>query len=218
MKKTLLLFSCAGALAFASCSQEKAAETTTTTTTTTQTVTTPAASRTRANRIATRLANDLKITDTTVVARAEDIYFERSRRLAELETQYATDTTGMYAAMQSINTEIDTQFKTVFSDPAQYEAYVANRMNYAEEMYVDEAPAPTASTVDQGVTKVEADGDTKTKYADGTKVKTESDGEMKIKAADGSKMKAESDGEMKMKADDSKLKVDDDGETKMKEE
>ncbi|QIL77089.1 MULTISPECIES: hypothetical protein [Hymenobacter] len=202
MKKTFLLFSCAGALAFASCSQEKAAETTTTTTTTQTVTTTPAASRSRATRIATRMASDLKITDTTVVARAEDIYFERSRRLAELEAQYATDTTGMYAAMQSINTEIDTQFKTVFSDPAQYDAYVANRMNYAEEMYMEEAPAPAASAaVDQGVTKTEADGDTKTKYADGTKVKTESDGEMKIKAADGSK-----------------VKVDDDGETKMKEE
>ncbi|SMB88156.1 hypothetical protein SAMN00120144_1176 [Hymenobacter roseosalivarius DSM 11622] len=200
MKKTFLLFSCAGALALASCSQEKAAETTTTTTTT-ETVSTPATEatyRTRANRIATRMATDLKITDTTVVARAEDIYFNRSRRLAELEAQYTTDTTGMYTAMQAINIETDREFKTVFSDPAQYEAYVANRMNYAEEMYVAEAATQTASA-DQGVTKVEADGDTKTKYADGTKVKTESDGEMKIKAADGSKAKVDDDGEIKMK-------------------
>lgn len=203
MKENLLLFSCAATLALASCSQEKAAETTTTTTTT-ETGSAPATEgtyRTRANRIAARMATDLKITDTTVVARAEDIYFNRSRRLADLQAQYATDTTGLYTAMQAINTETDTQFKTIFSEPAQYEAYVANRMNYAEQMYVEEAPAPTsaAPTADQGETKIEADGDMKTKYADGTKVKTESDGEMKIKTADGSKVKVDDDGEIKMK-------------------
>ncbi len=67
----------------------------------------------------------------------------------------------------------------------------------SEQMNAANASANDA----RGETKIEGDGDMKTKYSDGTKVKVEADGEMKVKNADGSK-----------------LKVDDDGETKMKEE
>lgn len=220
MKKTLLFLSCAGALNLAACSQEKTVDTT---------ATTPldaapeATYRARAGRIARQMADDMKITDTAVVARTEDIYYSRSRRLGELQAQYATDTTGRYSAMQAINTETDTKFQTVFSDPAQYQTYTANRMNYAEERYVDDiqtadmsTPSAPATGSTQGETKTDADGGYKTKYEDGTKVKVDANGDTKIKNADGSVLKIDENGDTKIKDDEAKIKMDPSGDTKLK--
>jgi hypothetical protein len=60
-------------------------------------------------------------------------------------------------------------------------------------------------------TKIEDDGDRKTKMDDGTKIKTESDGDTKIKTSDGTKIKSDDD-KLKIKTKDGKkIKVDEDG-------
>lgn len=61
-------------------------------------------------------------------------------------------------------------------------------------------------------TKIEDDGDMKTKTDDGTKIKRDADGDTKIKTDDGTKIKRDADGEMKIKTKDGKkVKVDEDG-------
>lgn len=61
-------------------------------------------------------------------------------------------------------------------------------------------------------TKIEDDGDMKTKTDDGAKMKREADGDMKMKTEDGTKIKREADGDMKIKTKDGKkIKVDEDG-------
>ena len=61
-------------------------------------------------------------------------------------------------------------------------------------------------------TKIEDDGDMKTKMDDGSKMKRDADGDMKIKTDDGTKIKRDADGEMKIKTKDGKkIKVDEDG-------
>jgi hypothetical protein len=223
MKTTnlLLLGAVAGTLAFTSCTPDKTAETTTT-------VTTPTAGDTavvinndeyqdRAGRITDRLASDLDLTDSVVVTKVRTVYYTRAQRLADLNKQYATDTAGHYAAARAVNVEADNSLRTALNSPDKYRLYETNRLNYADERYVNGDPAPvvvtpatttktTATTVRssggprKAIKKLENDDDNrKVKYTDGSKRKVSKDGDVKIKRADGTKVKIDADGERTVK-------------------
>jgi hypothetical protein len=213
MNTKLLGLLAAASLATAACSQEKTTETTTTTpdTTTTTTVTVPdtMAAYDDARRMAARVAEDLKLTDTVVVTRIEKTYYTRGRRLNELQTQYATDTTGRYAAIRAANDQADAQIRTDLNNPAYYNSYSANRANYGGGPYslapvvVTTAAPRSGSSVGQGslVKKMEreGDGDKKTKFENGAKIKRSDDGSVKIKRADGTKIKIDENGNRTVK-------------------
>ena len=216
MNTKLLGLLAAATLATAACSQEKKEETTVTTTpeatTTTTTTTVPdtMAAYDDARRMAARVAEDLKLTDTVVVTRIEKTYYTRGRKLNELQTRYATDTTGRYAAIRQVNDEADNAIRTDLNNPGYYNTYSSNRANYGEGPYslapvvVTTAPARTrTASVGQGsaVKKMERenDGDKKTKYENGAKIKREDDGSIKIKRADGTKIKIDENGNRTVK-------------------
>lgn len=221
MNTKLLGLLAAATLATASCTQDKKVETTTTTTpetvTTTTTTTTvdTVAVHDEARRLAARMAEELKLTDPTVVTRVERTYYTRGQRLAEARNRYTTDTTGQYAALRQINDEADNQIRTDLGSDSYYNTYSANRANYGDGPY-SLAPATVttttttastgvrrASSVGQGsgIKKVdnEKDGDRKTKYMNGAKVKRDDDGSVKIKMADGTKIKIDENGNRTVK-------------------
>ena len=206
----------AASLATVACSQEKKVETTTTTTVpaadpnTAVVVPDTMAAHDEARRLAARVAEDLKLTDTVVVTRIEKTYYTRGRRLGEMQTRYATDTTGRYLAMRQTNDQADAEVRTTLNNPAYYNTYSANRSSYGEGPYslvptrVEPiATAPRASSVGQGsgVKKMENqnDGDHKTKFENGAKVKRSDDGSVKIKRADGTKIKIDENGHRTVK-------------------
>ncbi len=205
----------AASLAATACSQEKKVETTTTTpvtTTTTTTVPDTMAAYEDARRTAARVAEDLKLTDTVVVTRIQKTYYTRGRRLGELQTRYATDTTGRYAAVRQANDQADEEVRTALNSPAYYNTYSANRAAYGDGPYslapaavapVAVSAAPHARGVGQGsgVKKVEnrSNGDHKTKYENGAKIKRGDDGSVKIKRADGTKVKIDENGHRTVK-------------------
>lgn len=213
MNTKLLGLLAAATLATAACSQEKKTEETTTvttpdaTTTTTTTTTVDTTSyRNDADALAARIAEDLKLTDTTVVRRIKTVYYTRGRKL----NSYTTDTTGRYAAAKAANDAANQEIKTILTDPTQYNTYSSNLGTYyAGQPYtvvvVDAAPAKPslAARVGQGsgVKKMERedDGDKKTKFENGAKIKREDDGSLKIKRADGTKVKIDEDGNRTVK-------------------
>ena len=211
MKNSLLILAGAAALSLASCSQEKTTEVTTapgaadgmTTTTTTTTTTAPMSAadmEARAQLLADKMVANMKITDAATKTKIRTVYVNRYRKMDEMRTQYAADTTGMAVAMRDANVAADAEFKTVFVDPTQYQTYEANRVSYYEMAYVDAAPAPAADmnsassssmdagAADGGKMKVQADGDIKIKDAAGNKTKVDGDdGTVKLKPKDGDK-------------------------------
>ena len=210
MKNSLLILAGAAALSLASCSQEKTTEMTTApgaadgmTTTTTTTTTMPMSAadmEARAQRLADKMVANMKITDEATKTKIRTVYVNRYRKMDEMRTQYAADTTGMAVAMRDANVAADAEFKTVFVDPTQYQAYEANRVSYYEMADVDVAPAPAADlnsapapamdagAADGGKMKVQADGDIKIKDAAGNKTKVDGDdGTVKLKPKDGGK-------------------------------
>lgn len=217
MKKYLMLLSCAATLTMAACSQEKSADTATTDTTSTTTTTTTDASGTaamggysdadynsRADRISSDLATKMKLDEATK-AKVRTAYYNRSKRLGELHSQYTTDTTGMAAAMRDVYSDTDTELKTVFTDPAQYSSYETTRSEYMEDRYMTEPNSMSdgstmteegSATTDMSTTTTAtAAGDgmeiskMKAKDADGSKVKVKDNGKVKTKTADGEKSK-----------------------------
>ncbi|TGE09546.1 T-complex 10 C-terminal domain-containing protein [Hymenobacter fodinae] len=225
MHKTLLFLSCAATLTAVSCNQDKQAAVDAATTPSadtavvardaaatevTSTDADTAAYRTDADRLADRIAQDLRLTDTVVVTKVQKTYYTRGRRLQEANTRYATDTTGRYAALRSINDETDRSVKTIVTDPAQYNTYASNReAYYAGTPYTATTETTSTTTIRaaaparrQGpaIVKYERDGgDVKIEYANGTKVKIDKDGERKTKYASGRKVKVDDDGERKVK-------------------
>ena len=215
MKNSLLMLAGAAALSLASCSQEKTAETTvaaggagTTTTTTTTTTSAPMSEadiEARAQRLADRVVADMRVTDEATKTKIRTAYVNRYKKINEMRTQYASDTTGMAAAMRESMTTTDAEFKTIFVDHAVYQAYESNRTSYYD--MENEAPASsdvnaTATTTADanansgdamsgsagGKVKVKADGDIKIKDAQGNKTKIAGDdGTIKTKPADGGK-------------------------------
>lgn len=205
----------AAALMTAACSREKKIETTTTTPVTDSTTVVVGpdtlAAHDQARRLADRVASDLKITDPVVVTRIEKTYYTRGRRLSEMQTRYATDTTGRYLATRQANDQADAEVRTTLNDPAYYTTYSANRAAYGAGPYslttAPVAPAPAAHThagsVGQGsaVKKMVngGNGDRKTKFENGAKIKRSDDGSIKIKRADGTKVKIDEDGNRTVK-------------------
>ena len=214
MKNSLFVLAGAAALSLASCSQEKATEVTTapvaangTTTTTTSTSTTTTAPESeavieaRAQRIANKMVANMKISDAATKTKIRTVYVERAKRMNEVKTKYATDTTGMAAATREAVANTDAEFKTIFVDPTQYQAYESSRSTYDDSNYMDDtsistpdntstdamssgnATDNTMSADAMGATKIKA------KYEDGSKLKVKENGKMKIKEADGAKIK-----------------------------
>ena len=204
--KTLML-AAAATLAAAACTQEKTADVATTDNAMAMDT---VAYRTDADQLANRVAQDLQITDPVVVDRVKTVYYTRGRRLREVETRYATDTTGRYAALRQANDDATRDMQNAL-DEANYNTYSSNLPNYyAGTPYtvvvVRDAPATPRSLearVGQGseVVKMERDGDgeKKTKFENGAKVKRSDDGSIKIKRADGTKIKIDEDGNRKVK-------------------
>lgn len=212
MKKTLLL-SCAASLLLAACSQDKPAAVTTETQPATAPVTTdPTAAevkdmmdstyRVEADRIAEQIASDAKLTDTTAVAQVREAHYERARQLAAARKQYASDTTGQYAALRTINDNTAAQVKTALNNPQQYSAYESNRDAYYNGPYTASTTVGTAPRKRRGpaIDKISDDG-RKVKYANGAKIKRDEDhpNEVKIKRADGTKIKIDEDGNRTVK-------------------
>ena len=227
MKNTLLLLAGATALSLASCSSDKKTETTdgsgtTTTTTTTTSMDTPEMMEARAQRIADKMVADMKITDEAIKTKIRTVYVNRARRMGEMRTRFATDTVGMSAAMRSAGDETDTEFKGIFTDPAQYSAYESSRATYDESNYMDDASmsdsggmsadgAMSSGSDMSGTDKSSmSSGSTSGSMSgDDTKVKVKADGDIKIKDTNGNKTKIDGDdGTMKTKdADGTKTKM-----------
>jgi hypothetical protein len=209
-----LLLAAAAAFATASCSQEKTTETTETTavpggeqTTTTTTIDT-VAYRTSADALANQVAADLKASDAAIKTRLQNAYYTRGRALRDLDTRYATDTTGRYAALKAVNDQTTNEVKSIV-DPAQYKTYTASQGTYYEGPYTATVVTTTTTAkptlgarVGQGsgIKKLENDDDDhKVKYNNGAKIKRSDDGSVKIKRADGTKIKIDEDGNRTVK-------------------
>ncbi|MDO7853561.1 hypothetical protein [Hymenobacter convexus] len=224
MKNSLLILAGAAALSLASCSQEKTTETTTTpadgtmttTTTTTTGPMTDAQIEARAQQIADKMAANMKITDEATKTKIRTVYVNRYKRMNDLRSKYTTDTTGMAAAMRDAYKAEDQEFKVIFVDPTQYQAYESSRSTYDDSNYSDDASmssssmsdtasssmAPSSSTMttteettttttDNGMSGADAAGVSKMKAKadDGSKIKVKENGKVKTKDADGTKVK-----------------------------
>ena len=206
MNTKLLLVAATAAFATASCSQEKKTETTETTaapggeqtTTTTTTTVDTAAYRTSADQLVDQVATDLKATDAAIKTRLQNAYYTRGRALRDLDTRYATDTVGRYAALKAVNDQTTSEVKTIV-DPAQYKTYTTSQGTYYSGPYTattvttaTSAKPSLGARVGQGsgIKKLENDDDDrKVKYNNGAKIKRSDDGSVKIKRADGTKVK-----------------------------
>jgi len=218
MNKSLLFLSAAASLAIASCNQDKPAAVDAATTPSADTavvvndgamMTDTAAYRTEADQLAARIADDLKLTDTVVVTQVTKTYYTRGRRLNEVNTRYATDTTGRYAALRQVNDETDQQVKTYVTEP-QYNTYASNRGAYYDGTPYTAATVVTTTTREttparaKGPAIVKYDkkknGETKIEYADGKTVKIDKDGDTKVEYPNGTKVKRDADdGQVKVK-------------------
>jgi hypothetical protein len=216
MNTKLLLLAVAATFATASCSQEKKTETTETTntpggdvaTTTTTTTVDTAAYRTSADELANRVATDLSATDAAVKTRLQNVYYSRGRAMRDLDTRYATDTTGRYAALKAANDQTTNEIKSIVT-PAQYKTYTTSQGTYYSGPYTTTVTTTTTARPSlgarvgqgSGVKKMERedDGDHKVKYENGAKIKRESDGSVKIKRADGTKVKIDENGHKTVK-------------------
>ena len=225
--KNYLFLVAGAALSLASCSQEKTSDTTTTTapsgdattTTTSSAMYTDDAYKARSQRIADKYAADMKITDAAMREKIRTAYYNRSKRIGELHTKYASDTTGMAAATRDANAATDTDFKGIYTDPAQYSSYESSRSTYDESNYLDDSSASSSpmaadsssssmgsgsggnsamsgSTSDNampaaasGTAERGTVSKSKTKMTDGSKIKVKADGKVKMKDGEGSKMK-----------------------------
>ncbi len=220
MKSSFLLTLGAAGLLLASCSEYKKTEegttgaaadgtAVTTTTTTTTTTTDTIALRDDARRLAARVADDLQLTDQPTRRRLENAYYVRRQRLAELDTRYAADTVGRYAALRDVNDETDREIRQLLPNPVMVRTYESGRFGYFDGPYTATTTAgsassgarPAATRRGPRIVKYEKDGrETKIEYSNGTTVKIDKDGDRKVKYANGVKVKTDGDdGERKVK-------------------
>ena len=207
MKKTFLLLSCAAGLTLASCSQNKTEDTasstatdgttTTTTTTATQTSYSEDAIQRRADRMASDMATKMKLDDATRT-KIRTVYLTRGQRIGELQQKYATDTTGMAAAMRDVYASSDAEMKSVFTDPTQYSAYQSSRMEYMDDRYKDDDAMASSSSMDSSSMGSSTSGSMSassgSSMASGDdKVKIKRDGDIKLKDSEGNKAKIDAD-------------------------
>jgi hypothetical protein len=133
-----------------------------------------------------------------------------------MTSKYASDTTGMAGAMRQYNTDTDTEFQSVLTDPSQYQSYQSSRSTYDESNYMDDASSANAMPADNSAS---SDMASSTDMTSGVGVK-----ESKTKLEDGSKLKLKDDGTVKTKGDptsgaplkDSKTKLEDGSKIKVK--
>jgi len=228
MKNSLLLLVGAAALSLASCSQEKTTDTTTTTTApadaTAVAMPDTAAYRTRSKRVSEKFISDMKITDPAMQGKIRTAYYNRSKRYGEMKSKYASDTTGMAAAMRQYNTDTDAEFQSVITDPTQYQSYQSSRSTYDESNYMDDASSASATPADNSdaasasatdMTSGSAVKESKTKLENGGKIKLKDDGTVKTKGelTDGAELK---DSKTKLE-DGTKIKLKGDGTVKVKD-
>ena len=210
MNTKLFLLAAATTLATAACSEKKVETTETTAAPATDAVAAidTTSYRTSAETLATQVANDLKANDAAVKTRLQNVYYTRGRALRDLDTKYATDTTGRYTALKTVNDQTTTEVKTIV-DPAQYKTYTTSQSTYYGGPYTAAAVAASApakaslgTRVGQGsgIKKLENDDDdSKVKYNNGAKIKRSDDGSVKIKRADGTKIKIDEHGNKTVK-------------------
>jgi|SRR6476661_1219293 len=231
MKNSLLILAGAAALSLASCSQEKTTEVTTTTPAAETSAPAMSAAdmdamiQARAQRIADKMVADMKITDEATKTKIRTVYVDRAKRMTDMRSKYTTDTTGMAAAIREANAATDAEFKTIFTDPTQYQAYESSRNTY----YSMEEEEPSMSSSDNMSSSDMSNGSDMSSSSDASMSSGSTSGsmsgtatnvdKMKMKGDDG-KMKVKSDGDVKVKdAEGNKLKVaGDDGTVKMKPE
>ena len=145
----------------------------------------------------------MKITDPAMQSKIRTAYYNRSKRYGEMKSKYGSDTTGMAAAMRQYNTDTDTEFQGVLTDPSQYQSYQSSRSNYDESNYLDDASSATtmpadnstsSSTTTPATTTTDDAGATgggaavkssKTKLEAGSNIKVKDDGTVKVKGAGG---------------------------------
>ncbi|MEJ7663646.1 MAG: hypothetical protein WKG07_30945 [Hymenobacter sp.] len=84
-----------------------------------------------------KFASDMKISDEPTKEKLRTAYYNRSKRYDAMTQKYTSDTTGMGSAMNQYNTENDTEFQGVLTDPAQYKSYQSSRSNYDEATNLD---------------------------------------------------------------------------------
>ena len=167
---------------------------------------------TDARRLAERVTADLNVNQPDVAARIERTYYNRSRRIGELQTRYSTDTTGRYTAYRTVNDEADNEIRTTLNNPTAYDTYTTRRSEYGDGPY-SAVPSRVSTTTTNTVRRSsgvgagsavvkserEADGDRKVKYENGAKIKRDDDGSVKIKRADGTKIKIDENGNRTVK-------------------
>ena len=154
MKNALFILAGATAFSLASCSQEKTADTTTTTVPADGAVMTSNMSdeayKARGNRMADKFASDMKISDEPTKEKLRTAYYNRSKRYDAMTQKYASDTTGMGADMRQYNTDTDTEFQGVLTNPDQYKSYQSSRSNYDESTNLDNNAMQSGSGMTSG--------------------------------------------------------------------
>ncbi|MBJ6110700.1 hypothetical protein JAO73_16875 [Hymenobacter sp. BT523] len=230
MKNSLLILAGAAALSLASCSQEKTTEVntapgdgmTTTTTTTTTGPMTDAQIEARAQQIADKMAANMKITDEATKTKIRTVYVNRYKRMNDLRSKYTADTTGMAAAMRDAYAAEDQEFKVIFVDPTQYQAYESSRSTYYDDpsTYTSAGDDASMSSMSDTATSGGMSQSSMTTTESTTTTTTADNGmsgsmgtdaasvsKMKAKADDGSKLKVKENGKVKVKdADGTKIK------------
>lgn len=215
MKRNLLLLAAAASVALTTaCNQDKPAAV--------DAATTPSADtavvvndtidnpiyQDQAYRTADQVAADLGVnTDTVKVRRLRTTYYTRAQRLSDLDD--AADTVGRYATVRQINTDTDSEVRTIVNDDAKYRTYETNRTRYYSDgsavttttTTTTEEPARRPRRRGPRIVKYERKGgDVKIVYSNGTTVKIDKDGDRKIEYADGMKVKRDADdGQVKVK-------------------
>ena len=217
MKNTLFLLAGATVLSLASCSEKKTETTETTHTVMTGDPNTAVVMdneemyKQRSMRVANKYIADLKVMDAAMQEKIRTAYYNRSKRYGEARMQYKADTTGMAAAMREANMATDAEFKTIYTDPTQYQAYESSRSTYDESNYLNDnsttggdAMSSDASgatgAADASTSNMTSVEEGKTKMADGSKTTVSANGDIKVKDAEGNKTKVDGDdGTVKIK-------------------
>jgi hypothetical protein len=220
MKKSVLLFLCAGTMVFGACSKTEKKETDTATVTENTGTESNTADydtryRERAGEVTTQMSQDLNLdADTATQSKLRDVYYSRAKRRHETRSKYTTDTTGMYAAMKQIDMEADQRFQSILK-PEQYQTFESKRTTYyggfeetnmPSEGYNDTVSAGSGTGTSSTSAEAGTSGTTMSPNAK-VKTKTEKDGDTKTEIEDGkteTKIKTDAKGHTKVKTNTKK--------------
>lgn len=117
--------------------------------------------RDRAIKTTEKMTTDLEL-DTLSQALAEEIYYNRAKRRAEAQQEYADNTFRLNQEMNTIEEETDQQVLGILSH-SQSQEYVENRENYAD---LDSVALNRTDTVSAGGLGTETNSDTKNQSPD----------------------------------------------------